>query len=238
MHLPIQGVVSRSAGGSEPAGYKDNWVSHWSMEEASGNSADDHGSNTLVDNNTVTQATGIVGNARLFTAANLESFTVAAGHGLHAGTRDFTFWTWYNATTLPAVHALATVKIAGTNANRYDWVLQYDGARMKFYVPSASTFHVASATTFGALSTSTTYFILGQYNYATNTIGIKINNGTLDTAAGPTTPNNTGGQFISGASLIAGRYLDGWQDQMGFSPEILPQTHQDWLWNSGAGRAY
>lgn len=225
-----------------PPGGRDSWVSHWSLEEVSGDSADDLGSNTLLDTNTVTQATGIVGKSRFFTAASQEYFKIDTGtHNLSAEEGDFTFWTWFKPTTLPSIFAIASVKIwGGSSMGSYNWALQYDGGILKLYLPSNVAWLNAAATTFGALTPGETYFVLCQYNHATNTIGIKINNGTLDTGTGPVTPNNPGGDvpFLLGSVSIASRYFDGWMDQAGFARAILSQEDQDWLWNDGAGRSY
>jgi hypothetical protein len=48
----------------------DNLIAFWGLEEASGTRNDAHGSNHLIDNNTVGSATGRVG-----TCANFDRFT-------------------------------------------------------------------------------------------------------------------------------------------------------------------
>ena len=53
----------------------------WDLEEASGNRADSHSTNTLADNNTVTQANGVV-NGSVYTTVDMD-FT--AGHGIKNG---------------------------------------------------------------------------------------------------------------------------------------------------------
>ena len=50
----------------------DNLIAFWQLEEASGVRYDSEGSNNLTDNNTVTSATGVVGDAAQFTRSNSE----------------------------------------------------------------------------------------------------------------------------------------------------------------------
>lgn len=57
-------------------------VSYWNLDEASGNRADSHGSNTLTDNNTVTSVDNThpgFGKAASFVTANTESLSIAVG---------------------------------------------------------------------------------------------------------------------------------------------------------------
>jgi len=59
-------------------------VSYWNLDEASGNRADSHGSNTLTDNNTVTSATNgypanLPGRVASFVAANSEYLSLSSG---------------------------------------------------------------------------------------------------------------------------------------------------------------
>jgi hypothetical protein len=52
-------------------------ISYWNMDEVSGDRADSHGTNTLVDTNTVGSEAGARGNAAKFVALDLEYFTLA-----------------------------------------------------------------------------------------------------------------------------------------------------------------
>ena len=56
---------------------KDDLVSWWSLDETIGTRDDSHGSNNLVDHNTVGYTTGKQGNASAFTAANSEYLDIA-----------------------------------------------------------------------------------------------------------------------------------------------------------------
>jgi len=91
------GIVGASVGlggGAAASTLLNDLVSWWSLDEASGSRADSHGSNTLTDSNTVTQATGKVSTAGQFTKVNSEHLTVPATHGLHGGDRDIAIVLW------------------------------------------------------------------------------------------------------------------------------------------------
>lgn len=68
-----------------------NLSAYYRMEESSGDALDEVGGAALTDNNTVTSATGAVGNCRRFTAANSENFTRADDALFSMGNIDFTF---------------------------------------------------------------------------------------------------------------------------------------------------
>ena len=72
-------------------------IAHWNLDEASGTRVDAKGGNDLTDNNTVTQATGIVSNAGQFTAANSEYLSIADNAALSTGDIDFTIPLWARA---------------------------------------------------------------------------------------------------------------------------------------------
>jgi len=212
-----------------------NLVSWWSLGEASGSRADSHGSNTLTDNATVTQATGKIGNAAQFTMANSEYLSVAAGHGLQGGERDWTFAAWFYPDSVLVVQTIACVGASGTN---WDWALQIDtGLKYKAYV-SSSGGASSSITATTSASAATWQHILCQFNNATNTIGISVNNETLATSAGPATSKDGGGAFTLATFLGVGRYYGGRTDEACFWNRVLTAGERTDLYNSGSGMAY
>jgi hypothetical protein len=206
-------------------------VSWWAMEEASGTRYDAHGSNDLTDGITTPNAAGKVSNAADFEGADYMYKT--APHGLGGGAKSFSCAFWIHADAL-GTNALVSVA-RGATAGTTDWVFQYDGGAIKLYVPSASTFYNASG---GALSTATWYFVYGEFNYATNTISISVDDGTPGTAAGPTTPNDTGQDFAVGAYLNVGRYFNGRIDEVAYWDRILTGAEITELYNAGNGIGY
>lgn len=78
----------------------DNLLSYWKLDEASGNRADAHGSDTLTDNNTVAAVTGIINNGADFTAASNESLSHATSKGGAVGLPiSYNLWVYINDTS-------------------------------------------------------------------------------------------------------------------------------------------
>src|SRR3990167_7395409 len=74
-------------------------ISWWSLDEASGQRNDSHGSNHLTDNNTVLSAAGKVGNAADFEKSNSEFLSIADNPNLSTGDIDFTIAIWVKPET-------------------------------------------------------------------------------------------------------------------------------------------
>jgi hypothetical protein len=213
-------------------------VAYYELNEASGNRTDIHGSITMVDNNTVTSATGIQGNAALFTAANLEYLNAGTGTALRPRDQDWCCWGWVYGTTFPATFP-TIFSACSAGAVGYSLLYNHSSARFEFYVNSTVANYYAQASTFGAPSATTWYFIYAEYNDATNTIGISINDGTKDTASGPGASINTGDyNVLFGAHWSAGRYWNGRIDEFGVSNRLMTADEVTFLYNSGSGRTY
>ena len=69
-------------------------VSWWKLDEESGTRADAVGTNHHTDNNTVGYASGKIGNAANFVAANSESLTLGIAGVIPFGTEDFSVSFW------------------------------------------------------------------------------------------------------------------------------------------------
>src|SRR5574341_2164717 len=94
---------------------KGNLISFWELEEASGTRLDATASdNDLTDNNTVTQATGKVGNAAQFTRANTEYLSIAHNTSIACGDIDQTRCAWVYLDSKPA--ADSNMDIFGKNS--------------------------------------------------------------------------------------------------------------------------
>ena len=99
-HLPLRGALAPLTLTSKvPSSLVNGLLAYWKLEEASGSRADSAGSNTLTDNNTVTQGAGKIGNAAQFTAANIEYLNKTGTTFKFAGV-DFTAAAWVNPTSL------------------------------------------------------------------------------------------------------------------------------------------
>jgi hypothetical protein len=217
----------------------DQLTSHWSLEEASGTRADDLGGNTLTDGNTVTQATGKVGQAAQFTAANTESLTRTDNAALSTGDINFAVAAWVYADTLAASATFVSRETSGTVR---EYRLEYDqpSSRFRFLTFNAagSAVGLVSATTFGAPSAATWYFVYAERNKVAGTVGISVNAGTLDTAVETGVPADTASTFAIGARLSGAAYWNGRIDQVGFWKRVLTSQDRTDLYNGGNGLAF
>ena len=214
---------------------KTSLISWWNLEEISGTRNDAHGTNHLTDNNTVLYATGKVGNAAQFVAANLEYLSIVDNASLSVADIDFTFafWTYINSF---ADYDRMISKDDGTAGNReYFMFVSTSANKFGWGIPAGNT---VFATSFGAPSLATWYFIVCRHDSVANTISISINDGTVDSAA-----HSTG--FVDGASsfLISGfngasSFFNGCMDSILFAKRVLTAAEITWLYNAGVGRAY
>lgn len=213
---------------------------HWRLNEASGTRVDAHGTNDLTDNNTVTQATGKIGDAAQFTSANSEWLSIADNADLSTGDIDFSFTAWVYLDTLGAQSP------AGKgDSGQFEWksiVADTAGdklAEMLILSPSGSSLGQAKATTFGALSTATWYFFYGYHDAAANEVDISVNNGTIDTAATTGAPTDGTGGFAIGADRGAGAdFWNGRIDSVSFWKRVLTSQEVTDLYNGGSGFDY
>jgi len=218
---------------------------YWKLDEASGSRADSHGSNTLTDNNTVTQAAGKIGNAAQFTRANSEYLSIADNAALSTGNIDFTVAAWVYLDSKPAGDFLYIATKSSTVGPVVEFNLYYNVATVDRFVfeifnnpPSIS--RVATANNFGAASLGAWYHVVGWHDSVNDLVGISVNAGTANTTAtSGTAPGDTAGAFELGRyGALASRYHNGRIDEVGFWKRVLTADERTALYNGGAGLAY
>lgn len=212
-------------------------ISFWELEEASGNRADSHGSNTLTDNNTVTQQAGKVGNAAEFVAANSEYLSRASNASLQVGDIDFSFAFWVRLANVATSQILVAKYFPTAN---FQYRFDIASSRFRFLVSNdGSSLASVTANTFGAPSNDTWYFVMGWHDASGNTINISVNNGAADSTAHSTGVFSTGtAAFTIGASAAPATYTTGRIDQVIFSKRLWVANEKASIYNGGNGRAY
>jgi trimeric autotransporter adhesin len=221
----------------------DNAVAYWKLEESSGTRADEIGGHTLTDNNTVTGATGKLGNAAQFTAANSEWLSVA-DHADFAFTTAFSGQAWIYPDSVTGNHEIAGQWNWGSDPG---WSIRLAGAELLCLI-AASSGDLGSnygQTTDASLSTATWYHVVWVYDGsgANNAAKLKIYldgtqktlsfTGTIPTSLqGPTT------DVVLGRFTGIGNYWSGRQDAVGLWSRALTSTEDTTLYNSGAGLEY
>lgn len=217
----------------------DSLVSHWALNEASGNALDSHSTNHLTETGgTIASATGKVGNCRDFEAADTEWFSHADGGDFDIGDVDFTFACWVNFESL----SRASIISKGLGVTSGEFYLLYETAvsRLEFEVYGGINFGngtAVAATDTGIPSTGVWYFIVFWHDSVGNTINLQVNNGTLNSAAHTTGVYQTTGTFTVGADETA-TYTDGLIDEVSFWKRVLTADERTELYNSGNGLAY
>lgn len=205
-------------------GLSDNLEAFWKLGEASGSRADSSGnSRTLTDNNSVGQATGKVGNAAQFNAASSRYLSAADAAWCSFGNESFTVAGWIYLDS-----AGAEAAVLGKNT---EWRCTVTtGRRPRLVLPSTSLSYSA------ALSLSTWYFVVWQYDAAADLIRIGVNNGTPETAADSTGATDGTNELRVGRQGSA--YFDGRIDALGIWRRVLSAAEITQLYNSGNGLEY
>lgn len=211
---------------------------YWKLEEASGTRMDSHGGYHLTDNNTVTQNTGILGNAAQFTAANFESLSVTKDAGLEIGNADATIWGWIYLDSL-SDRFLAAVSTGNTNQ---EWRIGRSQGSLKFLfnVWDSLGTSISYMSTLDAV-VSTWYFIAGRFRASDGKGSMRVNTtdtGFINGGSGPA----VGGIRTVGSTFYLGRYLAAYHggrlDAVGFSKRLLTDEELDSLYNGGTGLEY
>ena len=231
-------VVLGGIGNSFVAKYgSSGLISYWKLDEASGDRADSFGSNTLTDNNTVTQAAGKLGNAGQFTAANNEFLSIADNASISTGNIDFTICAWVYLDDKTALHAVV-VKADDTNDGTMEYSLIYSNTadRFRFIVGDGVSLLLVDADAFGSPSTATWYFLVASHEAATSTLSIQVNDGTASTAAIGGDPQDAGSSFRIGAYGGPFGPMNGRIDSVSFWKRLFTAAEKTYLYNNGNGR--
>lgn len=211
----------------------------WTLDEASGTRADETGNgHTLTDNNTVTSATGKVGNAASFAAANSERLTEAHTASLQFGDQSWTVSAWVKLATKTAIRPIYTRD--NNVAGEREFVLNYDNGADRFliYVFKTVGNDQLNADVLGSPSLATWYHILTWRDNVRSTLNIRVNLGTpnsmASTGAGASATLTT---EIGGWAGNAA-YMDGQIDAVGFWARTLTEAEMVTLYAAGRGSQF
>lgn len=215
-------------------------ISYWSLDEASGNALDAHGSNPLTDVVGVSAGTGVVAGARSYVSASAY-FTHADNADLSAGDTDFSFQAWVKLTDKLASRVILR-KWDGGGTEYIFWydfnVLTSDRFSLAVRSGGGTLTHV-EANTLGSPSTGTWYLVHGWHDSVNNLIGISVNAGTADTNAHSAGVADTSAVFDMGHSEgTSNEDMVGLIDEAAMWRKVLSSTERTWLYNAGAGRSY
>lgn len=215
----------------------DDLISYWKLDEASGNRADSHGSNTLTDNNTVLAAAGKINDAADFESTNSEYLSIADNASLSREGKSFSVTGWFNNESGGPyiMHKVGSfpnfefaIRLAFNGAGNFLALELWD---------NGGSLDTVYATTFGALSTSTWYFFWCAVDLTNSLLKISINDGTVDTAA-ITRSISAGTAAFEIGDYRQSNFHDGLIDEVGLWDRVLTSGEITQLYNSGNGLAY
>lgn len=238
--LPDMWAEYWAGGGVPPVDILTNLVSYYSLEEASGNRIDAHGSNDLGPFNAPGNAAGKVNNC-LDCANNQTVFLNPCPADLAGGDRNFSVFGWVKIDAFISTFQtlLWNSTAAGlSSASGFSYGININSQILQFVVASGSTYYTAPATNFGTLSTGTWYFFAAGYDADNNQAWISVNGSAKEIISSVPAPN-IGTSFLYVISCDVGSFQnDGQSDEFGFYDDVLSDDQIAFLYNSGNGRAY
>lgn len=215
----------------------DDLVSYWKLDETSGIRKDSWGLNNLTDNNTVTSQTGIVNNAGDFEETTSEYLSIPDNASLSMADENFSISAWVKLETVTGQRKVVVAKGDTNTSLAQEYLLWYNPSTSRF------TFHVSDGTVqtqltadnFGAASAGVWYHLLAIHNADTDTLSIRVNNGT------PNTTSHSGGVQDStnpfhigrGFAAASNHYFDGLIDEVGIWRKALTDDEITSLYSSG-----
>lgn len=194
---------------------------------------------------TVSNRAGLIGNAAEFIDGSSGLMVATPIELAGIGTFSFCCDVWFDSKTgvnqqvLGINFSNATVFPSGQE----DWGVRFDHAtsRLQVYVVVGSTLYTVAATDAGNPATGTWHHMYGEYNADDHEIKIRVNGGTLYTTAVTGRKNETGTHLQVGRMAAAGGLLwplDGAVDGLYLFWDALTAAEQDFMYNSGASRAF
>lgn len=210
----------------------DGLISHWKMDQSSGNAPDSVGGNTLTAVNTPTSATGKINTCASLASGSLQSYNRADNASLSLGGHiHCAMGGWVKLTT-----KAATMHVIGKRVANIEYWIRYNFAtdRLEFMVTHDGT--TQKIVSWGsAPSTAVWYYVLGWHDPDADIIAIQINGAT------PVTTAHSLGTF-DGTSMFeigAGNGAETWNgliDEVSFwKGRKFTQADGAMLYNNGNG---
>ena len=231
----------------------DSLVSYWKLDESSGNAADAHGSNTLVNQNTTTFVAAKINNGADVEAGSSQGFQVtdAAQTGLDI-TGDISISFWVKHETLPPADGSAPQyyidkrKVSGASGEytfAYGGIVITANRNLGIELRDSSN-NISRLYTTNGYNLSTTVFqhVVFSVTVATPAVAIYVDGvsqAISSDSASATSIGNTNGPFTVGYAISPGTVpFDGIIDEVGIWSRTLSSAEVTTLYNGGAGLAY
>ena len=173
--------------------------------------------------------------AAQFTAANSEYLSIADNAALSLGDVDFTFATRIYLDSLGTNQSICN-KYGGTN-----WEFDINVITSNYiqfsYNSEGTTNNVLNSSPFGALSASTWYFVICEYDSTNDRMRIYINDTLANTRTSVTGAIDTNSPVQMG-SLAGAQYFNGRRECTGYWKRLLTAAEKTALYNNNVGVAY
>lgn len=217
---------------------KTNLISWWRLEEASGSRSDIHGSITLTDTNTVTQADGMnaryAGKAADFERDNSEYLSLSDNADIRAGDTNFTIATWVKFESINTSSIVAKDSVSGR-----DYTLDVFGGNFRFYINGGGAANLMVAN--GTAVADRWYYLVAWHDSGADTISLQVDNGTtVSVNTSGAVPATTSTAFNIGARQYSGNedYTDGAIDAVGYWKRVLSAQERTLLYNNSLSLPY
>lgn len=216
-----------SKAAAPPSTLMNDLAHYWRLDEESGARADAIGSNHLTDNNTVGYAAGKHNNAASFISANSEYLSAVVADIAAAGA-DWSgaFWVYHTG------QDYATLLGTYTGAAGFG-VFSRGNGTLDFYVLHGSG--VDRVIVNVPCTPNAWHHVYIEWRHATNTAGIAVDNGALQTGISVNGYTFASG-FRIGGNLPGLVDLTGKMDEPAFWSRGLTADERPELWNGSAGK--
>lgn len=208
---------------------------YWTMDEASGPRADSIGSRTLSDINTVTSATGLIGNAASFDGSNSEFLSVSLAEDdalyFQGANANFSIVLWVKFGSMSGTFPVITMAGAGSANGLYS--VYMTGGKIRFEVQEAASTTLISAES-ASIQDSTWYMLTCVHDSTAGKIKIKVDDGAfVETAftGGIRIPSSYPNILYIGTS--GSYYFTGEIDEVSIWNEALSDADLGVLYNDG-----
>lgn len=219
--VPVALSILGGASVAYAATLLDELVAYWNLDEESGTRFDSVGANDLTDNNAVTSASGILGNAAQFTAANGGHLSINDNPALSMGDIDFTITSWVNMDTVDAVRVFLDKATSGSTTDAEYRLWQANaGDTFRFSMGDGASDNIVRDSGFIPIA-GTWNFIAAWHDSAAGTANIQVNNGSVASGAYPFGSHDSAGALNLGRRTDGVQYWNGRVDEVGLWKRVL-----------------
>lgn len=219
-------------------------TAYYSLDEASGNALDAHGSSPLTITGSVGTTTGKVSGARDYGSSNSGYFSSTDNADLSlASDTDFTIALWWQAFSDPNSSGWSLLTKSSGEGSGTEYSIYFDGGtsgqKLSFRVGNGSSSAQAlSESPYGVFFDTNWHFGVFSHDSVANTLSVQIDGRAAVTTAWSGGTQDGSAAFQLGAYTAWSLNWHGLLDEVGFWKKTLTPTECTWLYNSGNGRSY